>query len=121
MGTNVNIDDNAEGREGGSTNGGTDEGDLLSILPDNEGLSGVLVVQHGSELEDLQIFIPSVLDGGDDPQVGCGCDFVGGSRERKLETATGANRGLGVSTDGGETESNKRQREHDDAEVSESS
>ena len=79
METNVNIDDKAEGREGGSTNGGTDEGDLLSILPDDEGMSGVFVVQHGSELEDLQILIASVLDGGGDPQVGCGRDCVGGS------------------------------------------
>ena len=108
MGTNVNIDDNAEGQEGGSTNGGTDEGDLLSILPDGEGPSGALVVQHGPELEDLQIIVASVLDDGGDPQVGCGRDLVGGSRERKLETATGANGGLGVSTDGGETKSDKR-------------
>ena len=108
MGTSVNIDDNAEGQEGGSTNRGTGEGDLLSILPDDEGLSGVFVVQHTSELEDLQILISSVLDGGGDPQVGCGRDLVGGSRERKLETSTGTNCGLGVSTDGRETESNKR-------------
>ena len=108
MGINLNIDDNAEGQEGGSTNGGTDEGDLLSILLDDEGPSGVLAVQHGPELEDLHIIIPSVLDGGGDPQVGCGRDFVGGSRERELETTTGANGGLGVSTDGGETKSDKR-------------
>ena len=108
METNVIIDDSAEGREGGSTNRGTDEGDLLSIPPDDESLSGVFVVQHSSELEDLQILITNVLDGGVDPQVRRGRDFVGGSRERKLETATGASRGLGVSTDGGETKSNNR-------------
>ena len=108
MGTNVNIDDNVGGREGGSTNGGTDEGDLLSILPDDEGPSGVFVVQHSSELEELQIIITSVLDGGGDPQIGCGHDLVGRSRERKLETATGASGGFGVSTDDRETKSDKR-------------
>ena len=80
MGANVNIDDNAEGQEGGSTNGGTDEGVFLSILP----------------------------DGGVDPQVERGRDFVGGSRERKLKTATGANRGFRISTDDRETKSDKR-------------
>ena len=121
MGANVNIDDNAEGQEGGSTNCGTDEGNLLSILPDYEGLSGVIVVQHGPELEDLQIIIASVLDGGGDPQIRCGRDFVGGSRERKLEITTGANGGFGVSTDYGETKSDKRYEEHGDAKVSEGS
>ena len=108
METNMNIDDNTEGREGGSTNRGTDEGDLLSILTDDEGPSGVFAVQHGPELEDLHTIITSVPDGGGDPQVRRGRDFVGRSRERKLETATGANSGLGVGTDDRETKGDKR-------------
>ena len=116
MGTeNVNIGGKTKYREGGSTNGGTDEGNIPSILADDESPSGVLGIQHASELENLQILIASVLDGGGDPQVGCGRDFVGGSRERKFEITTGVNRGLSVSPNGGKTESNERQREHDDA------
>ena len=115
MGTSVNIDNNAEGREGGSTSRGTGEGALLSILLDDESPSRVLGIQHASELENLQILIASVFDGGGDPQVGCGRDFVGGGRGERFETTTGVNRGLGVSPDGGKTESNERHREYDDA------
>ena len=74
----------------------------------------MLVIQHGSELEDLQILIADVLDSGNDPHIGRGRDLAGWSRERNLETASGANRGLGVSTDDRKAKSDQRQREHDD-------
>lgn len=59
---------------------------LLSIPGDDESASMVLVVQHYPELEDLQIFVAGVLDGGKDPDVGRGRDLVGWSREMDLGT-----------------------------------
>ena len=53
------------------------EANLFAILPDDKYGSTKFVVQHGSELEDLQVFIANVLDGGDDPEFGRGRDFVG--------------------------------------------
>ena len=76
----MNVGDNAEGREGDSyTNRGTDKGDIFTILADDERASRVLVIQHGSELEDLQILIADVLDSGDDPHIGHRRDLVGWS------------------------------------------
>ena len=72
----------------------------------------MLIVQHSSGLDDLQILVPSVLHSDSDLQVRHGCDFVGGGRERDLETTGGAEVGLGVSTDGGKAKGNKRQKEH---------
>ena len=106
----VNVDtfDNPKGREGGGTNLDTGEGDLLSILTDEERAGMVLVVQHGSELEDLQILVASILHSGNDPQVRHRCDFVGGSRERDLKITSGTNFGMCISTDGGKTKGNKK-------------
>ena len=67
----------------------------------------VLVVQHSSRLEDLQVLVPGVLDGGKDLDVRRGCDLVGWSREIDLETGNGVRGGLGVGTEGGETKCNK--------------
>ena len=100
-----------------STNLNTSEGNLFPVLCDEERPSRVLVVQHGSQLEDLQILITNVLDGGNDPQFGHKLDLVGGSRERNLETGGGANHGLGISTDGRKIKSKERQREHGDGKV----
>ena len=83
-----------------NTNLNTSEGDLCSILGDDERPSAVLVIQYSPGLNDLQILVTNVLDSGNDPQFGHGCDFVGGSREGNLKTGGGANHGLGVSTDG---------------------
>lgn len=107
--------DSTKGRKGRGTYPGTDEGDLFSvlILTDDERASVVLGIQHSSELEDPQILVVGVLDGGN-KKVEQGCDLVSWSREEDLKTTSGANRGLGVGTDGRETESNKR-REHGDA------
>ena len=104
--------DNAKGREGGGTNLSTGEGDLLSILCDDERLTTLLIIQHGSRLEDLQIFVSSVLHGGNDPQVRQGCDVVGGSRKVDFETTGGTDGGVGVSTDDRKAKGNKRRREH---------
>ena len=99
-----------------NTNLDTGEGDLFSILGDEEGASGARVIQHSSELDDLQILITNVLDGGSNPDFGRGRDLVCGSRERDLEIIRGANSsGLGVSTDGRETKSKESQREYSDA------
>ena len=105
---NVNIEGNARGREGESTNRGTDEGDLFSVLADGESVKKVFVIQHGSELEDLQIHIAGVLDSCDDSEVGHGRNVVGGSGEKEFETTSGTSRGLGVSTDCGKTKSDER-------------
>lgn len=72
------------------------------------------VVQHSSELKDLQVLGPGVLDGGKDLDVGRGRDLVGWSREVDLKTTSGVSGGLGVGTDGCKTESNEIQRKHDD-------
>ena len=99
----------AKGQEGGGwgrracTNLDADEGYLFSIFGDDKRASWVLVVQYGSELDDLQILVANVLDGGNDPQLGRGRDFVGGSREGNLKTGGGASHGFGVSTDGCKT------------------
>ena len=50
-----------------STNLETGEGDIFSILSDDERLSGVLLIQHSPELADRQILVANVLDSGDDP------------------------------------------------------
>ena len=99
-----------------STNLNTSEGDLFPVLGDEERPSRVLVIQHGSQLEDLQILVTNVLDGGNDPQLGY-LDLVGGSRERNLKTGGGANHGLGISTEGCKIKSEERQREHGDGKV----
>ena len=65
----------------------------------------MLVVQHSSGLEDLQILISDVLDGGDNPEFGYGGDFVDGTREGNIEITNGTSRGVGVSTDGRESKS----------------
>ena len=77
----------------------------------------MLVVQHGSELGDLQILVANVLDSGNNPQFGYELDLAGGSREGNLKTGGGANHGLGVSTDDRKIKSTERQREHNDAKV----
>ena len=105
---NVNIAASAKGREGGSTNRSTGKWDLLSNLIDDESASRVLVIQHCSKLEDPQTPLAGVLDGGDDPQVSHGRDFVGWSRERNIKTTKGANRGLVVGADGRETKGYER-------------
>ena len=97
-----------------STNLETGEGDIFSILGDDEGLSRVLVIQHSSGLADRQILVANVLDSGDDPDFGYRRDRVGRSREGNLKTTGGANGGLSVSADGRKTESEERQREHSD-------
>ena len=76
----------------------------------------MLVIQHSSGLEDLQILVANVLDGGNDPKFGYGCDLVGGSREVNLKIIGDVNCGLSVDTDGRKTESDKRQRTHGDVE-----
>ena len=98
-----------------------DEGDIFSILGDDERASRVLVIQHSSGFEDLQILVAHILDGGDDPDFGHGRDLVGGSREKNLKLSGGANGGLGVGTDGHKTESKERQGVHDDAKESKGS
>ena len=98
----------ARDRKSKSANLSAGEGDLLSILADDERASVVLIVQHSSELDDLQIFVARVLHGGNDPQIGYGWDIVGGSRDRDLKTTGGASGGFGVSTDGCKTKRNKR-------------
>ena len=98
-----------------STDLETSEGDILSILGDDERPSRVLLIQHSSELADRQILVANVLDSGDDPDFGHGRDRVGGSREGNLKTTGGASSGLSVSADGRKTESEERQREHSDA------
>ena len=75
----------------------------------------VLVIQHSSGLEDLQVLVPDVLDGGKDLDVRRGCDLVGWSREIDLKTANGVRGGFGVGTEGGENKCNKGQGEHGDA------
>ena len=85
------------------------EGDLFSILCDDERPGRMVVVQYGSELDDLQIFVANVGDSGSDPQFGHGRDIVGGSREGNLKTSGGANHGVGVSTDDCKIESYERQ------------
>ena len=52
------------------------EMDLFTILPDGKRRSTEVVVQHGSELDDLQVFVANVPDGGDDPEFGRRRDFV---------------------------------------------
>ena len=106
-----------EGRE----NLNTGEGGLFPILTDNERASREPVIQHGSRLQDLQILIANVLDSGNDPEVGHGRNFVGGGRERDLKTTDGADRGLGVNTDGRNTKNDERQREHSEAKKSKDS
>ena len=103
------------------TNLNTSEGDLSPILGDDKRASGVLGIQHGSELNDLQALVTDVLDSDNDPQFGYGRDFVGGSREKNLKTAAGANHGLGVRTGGRKTKSDKKQRKHGDAKESKGS
>ena len=98
-----------------NTNISTGEGDLFSILGDDERVSKGLIIQHSSELDDVQILIANILDGGNDHDFGRGHDLVGGSRERDLKTTGGANRRLRVSTNGRETKSKERQRAHGDA------
>ena len=104
-----------------STNLSPDEGHLFSTLGDDEGSPGVLVIQHGPELEDLQILVANVLDGSDDPQFGHGRDLVGGSREGNLKTTGGAGGRIGISTDGRKTKSKERQTEHNGAKESKGS
>ena len=102
-------------RKRGSTDLDTGEGDLFSILGNDEGASGVFVIQHTSEPDDLQILITNILDGGDDPDFGGGRDLVGGSRERGLKTIRGADSEIGVSADYRKTKSEERERAHRDA------
>ena len=98
-----------------STDLETSEGDILSILGDDERPSRVLLIQHSSELADRQILVANVLDSGDDPDFGYRRDRVGRSREGNLKTIGGANGGLSVSADGRKTKSKERQRAHGDA------
>ena len=84
-------------------------------LGDDERANKGLVIQHSSELDDVQIFIANILDGGDDHDFGRGRDLVGGSREKDLKTTGGTNGGLSVSTNGRETKSKERQRADSDA------
>ena len=114
----MSTDNDTKGRGSGRTNPGGVERDLLPILGHDESVGGVLVIQHGSEPEDLQTLIADVLDSGDDPEVRQKCDLIGRSREKDLKTTTGVNRGLGVSTDGGKTKSNERESAHGDAKKS---
>ena len=113
--------DNAKGQGGWrvSTNLDTSEGDLFSILGGDERPSAVPVIQHSSELDDLQILIAHILDGGMNSQFGHRRNLVGRSGERNLKATSSANGGLSVSTDGRETKSDKRQRKHGDAKGSE--
>ena len=97
---------------GARTNLNTGEVDYFAILPDDERASRALVVQHTPGLEDLQILIANVLDRGDDPEFGYGGDFVDGTRKRNFKTTNGAGRGLGVSTDGRESNNGERERNH---------
>ena len=43
------------------------EGDFFSLLGDNERATRALVIQHSSGLEDLQILVANIPDGGNDP------------------------------------------------------
>ena len=97
------------------TNHGTNEFGLFAIIPDDERASGAFVIQHSLGLEDLQIRITNILDGGDDPEFGHGGDFVDGTRERHVETTNGASRGVGVTTDGRKSKSEERERNHIEA------
>ena len=96
----------------GITNLSADERDLLPTLANDERTSVVFVVQHASELEDLQILVAGVLHGSRDLQVGRECDLIGGSREGYLKTTRGTNGGTGVSTDDRKAKGDERQREH---------
>ena len=102
-------------RKRGSTDLDTGEGDLFSILGNDEGASGAFVIQHTSEPDDLQILITNILDGGNDPDFGGGRDLVGGSRERDLKTIGGADSEIGVSADYRKTKSEERERAHRNA------
>ena len=73
------------------------------------------MIQDRPEPEDLQRLLSGVLDGGQESDVGRGRNVVGWGREMDLKTVSGVRGGVGVGTDGGETKSNERQREHDDA------
>ena len=61
-----------------SANLDTGEGSLFPILADDKRACRAPVIQHISELQDLQILVANILDGSDDPHVGQGLDFVGG-------------------------------------------
>ena len=64
MGTGV-----GEGRvrRTGTNHSNAGEVDLFTILLDDKRRSTEVVVQHGSELDDLQVLVADVPDGGDDP------------------------------------------------------
>ena len=63
-----------------STNlGNTGEGDVFAVLPDDERGSTQVVIQRGSKLDNLQVLVANVLDCGNDPEFGHGCDLVGWS------------------------------------------
>ena len=113
----MSIDD-AKCQEGGRAYRGTGEGDFLPILADDERANRILDIQHGPRFEDIQIVTASIFDDGDDLQVGRRRDLGGWGREVDLKTARGASRGRSVSTDGRETKSSEREREHGDAKKS---
>ena len=112
----VNIDRRTTQKAGkGNTNLDTGERDLFFILGDDKRSRGARVIQHSSELDDLQILIANVLDGGDDHDFGGGRNLVDGSRKRDLNATGGASGEISVSTDSRETKSKERQRAHGDA------
>ena len=100
-----------------STNLNTGEGNIFAVLADDERASRMFVVQHCSELEDLQILVPSVLYGGDDPQIRYERDFVRRGRKRNLKT-NGASFVLSISTYGHKAENKEGQKEHGEVEKS---
>ena len=89
------------------TNLNASEGYLISIFGYDERTGWVLVIQYSSGFDGFQILVANILDDGNDPQFGRGCDFVGGSREGNLKTGGGTNHGFGVSTDGRKTKSDE--------------
>ena len=112
----VNIDRRATREAGkGNTNIDTGERDLFSVLGDDKRSRGARVIQHSSELNDLQILIANILDGGDDHDFGGRRNLVGRSRERDLKATESVSGGLSVSIDSRETKSKERQRVHGDA------
>ena len=66
-----------------------------------------LVIQHGSEHEDLQSSSPTFLTVATILRVRHGRDFVCGSRERNLRATGGANCGHSVGTYGRKNEDNE--------------